>query len=201
VFWKRRKKGMRPELAEPEELLQISRKYFLQKGKSYIVEDPAAAISYDIFVNLLSTEVGGVRLRGYIVSRQHPNLLRKHFGLTETPITWLATQAGENSLDPTSLGMLTHSIVDFFNKTENSIVLLDGVEYLITNNDFRKVVRILEQINDAVMHFKGRLMVPIDPRAFDMKELAILERYFEVISPKKGIKGFPELQKFKKIER
>jgi len=191
VFFKKdKRKG--PYAATTEDLLQISRKYSLQKGKGYIVEDPQAAFSYDIFVNLISTESKkGERLTGFVISRQHQDLLRERFGLEKTPITWLATQAGENSLDPTSLGMLAHAVVDFISKTKNGIVLLDGVEYLITNNDFRKVMRILEQMNDAVMHYKSRIIIPLDPRAFDIKELAILERNFEIISPKRGISGFP----------
>lgn len=190
MFFRRDKRKISYD-ASPEDLLQISRKYSLTKGKGYIVEDPQAAFSYDIFVNLISTESKkGERLMGYVISRQHYNILRERFGLEKTPITWLATQVGENSLDPTSLGMLAHAVVDFISKTENGVVLLDGVEYLITNNDFRKVMRILEQMNDAVMHYKGRLIIPLDPRAFDIKELAILERNFEIISPRRGISGF-----------
>jgi len=197
---KRRRKKSTDDEDSPrlEELLQISRKYSLQKGMAYIVEDPHSAFSYDIFVNLVSTEEKGKRLRGYIISRQHPEQLCERFGLEETPITWLATQAGKNSLDPTSLGMLAHAVIDFIMKTPDNIVLIDGVEYLVTNNDFRKVARILEQINDAVMHYKGRLLIPIDPRAFESKELAILERNCEIISPKKGISGFPGYSNDKK---
>lgn len=178
--------------SKPEELLKISRKYSLRKGKAYIVEDPQCAVSYDILVNLLSTEESGERLRGFVISRQHPAQLMQKFGLENTPITWLATQTGEHVLDPTSLGMLAHAVMDFLSKTKNGVVLLDGVEYLITNNDFRKVARILEQMNDSVMQHRGYLIVPLDPRAFDTKELAILERNFEVISPKSGLAGFPE---------
>ena len=172
---------MRHETAKPEELLKISRKYSLSKGKGYIIEDPQSTLSFDILVNLLSTEDAGERLRGYVISRQHPSLLREKFGLENTPIIWLATQPGENIIDPTSLGMLAHAVMDFMSKTKNGVVLIDGVEYLITNNDFRKVVRMLEQVNDFVMQYKCYLLVPLDPKAFDSKELAIIERNFELI--------------------
>lgn len=180
--------------SKPEELLRISRKYTLKKGKGYIVEDPQSAVSYDILVNLLSTEEAGERLNGYIVSRQHPEQIKEKFGLENTPITWLATQTGGNVLDPTSLGMLAHFVMDFLSKTKNGVVLLDGVEYLITNNDFKKVARILEQMNDSVMQHRGYLIIPIDPRAFDSKELAIIERNFEKICPGGGKPGLPDAE-------
>jgi len=182
----RRSKKPSMESAKPEELLHISRKYSLKKGRGYIVEDPQSTLSFDILVNLLSTEEHGERLRGFIISRQHPGLLKERFGLENTPITWLATQAGEKVIDPTSLGMLAHAVMDFFSKTKNGVVLLDGLEYLITNNDFKKVSRMLEQINDFVMQYRCFLIVPVDPRAFDPKELAIVERNFEIISQRSG---------------
>jgi len=190
--FKRAPKTSSSQATKPEELLKISRKYNLRRGKGYVVEDPQGAVSYDILVNLLSTEEEGVRLNGYVISRQHPEQIRAKFGLENTPITWLATQTGENVLDPTSLGMLGNCVTDFFSRTKNGVVLLDGVEYLITNNDFKRVARVLEQMNDSVMQHKGYLIIPIDPRAFDSKELAIIERNFERVAPGDGMAGFPE---------
>lgn len=183
-IFSRKIKGLRHEASKPEELLHISRKYSLRKGRGYIVEDPQSVFSFDILVNLLSTSEEGERLTGYVISRQHPSLLREKFGLENTPITWLATQAGENVIDPSSLGMLAHAVMDFYSKKKNGVVLLDGIEYLVTNNDFKKVVRMLEQINDFVMQYRSYLIVPIDPRAFDPKEVAILQRNFETITQK-----------------
>jgi hypothetical protein len=193
--FKRVSKSKPPRAQKPEELLKISRKYTLRKGKGYVVEDPQGAVSYDVLVNLLSTEEAGERLNGYIISRQHPAQIRDKFGLENTPITWLATQTGENVLDPTSLGMLAHCVMDFFSRTRNGVVLLDGVEYLITNNDFKRVARVLEQMNDSVMQHKGYLIIPIDPRAFDSKELAIIERDFEKVSPESGMAGSHEVKR------
>jgi hypothetical protein len=85
--------------------------------------------------------------------------------------------------------MLAHSRSEFLSKTKDGIVLLDGVEYLITSNDFKKVVRTLEQINDSVMNYGGYLIMTLDPRAFDQKELAIIERYFEIMHPKGATGG------------
>lgn len=182
--WKKGKVE-KQEVSKPEELLQITRKYSLRKGRGYIVEDPQSVFSFDILANLLSTTDNGDRLRGFVVSRQHPNLLREKFGLENTPIIWLATQAGENIIDPTSLGLLVHAVMGFLSKTKNGVVLIDGIEYLVTNNDFKKVVRMLEQINDFIMQYQGYLIVPIDPRAFEERELAILQRNFETIAQQK----------------
>ena len=166
------------------ETIHMDRRYLLKKGRGHIIEEPQGSLCYEMLSSLLSGNEAGGKLSGYIVSRQHPNLIREKYGFEGTQIIWLATQAGENTMDPTSLGMLAHSISEFLSKTKDGVVMLDGLEYLITSNDFKKVVRAMEQINDSVMNYDGYLIMTLDPRAFDQKELAIIERYFELIHPK-----------------
>jgi hypothetical protein len=165
------------------EAVHADRRYLLSKGRGHIVEEPQGSLCYELLARLLSDNSYRGKLTGLIVSRQHPNMLREKYGFAGTPIIWLATQAGESTMDPSSLGMLAHSVSEFLSKNKDGIVLLDGIEYLITSNDFRKVVRAIEQINDSVMNFGGYLIMTLDPKTFDQKELAILERYFDVIHP------------------
>lgn len=166
------------------ETIHMDRRYLLKKGRGHIIEEPQGSLCYGMLLSLLSGNEAGGKLSGYIVSRQHPNLIREKYGFEGTQIIWLATQAGENTMDPTSLGMLAHSISEFLSKTKDGVVMLDGLEYLITSNDFKKVVRAMEQINDSVMNYEGYFIMTLDPKAFDQKELAIIERYFELIHPK-----------------
>jgi len=158
----------------------VDRRYLLRRGRGHIVEEQQGSLCYEIVAGLLSRGEPSA----LIISRQHPSLLREKYGFDGVRIIWLATQAGEDTLDPTSLGMLAHTVAEFLSKAKGGVVLLDGIEYLVTNNDFRKVARSLEQINDHVMSSDGYLVMTIDPRAFDQKELAIMVRDFELIHPK-----------------
>jgi hypothetical protein len=49
-------------------------------------------------------------------------------------------------------------------------------------NDFNRAARMLEQINDFVMQCQGYFIVPIDPKAFDSRERAMLMRNFETLA-------------------
>ena len=64
-------------------------------------------------------------------------------------------------------------------ENQDGVVLLDGLEYLISNNDFNKVLRVIDQVNDHISQSKSLMIVPVDPRAFSQKELALLERNTE----------------------
>ena len=167
---------------QKEDGLGISRKYSLQPGKTYIVEESPPDLSFDAFVNILSTtEEVCNKILGLAVSRQHPDLIRQKYGLEKTPIFWLATRAGQDVIAPTNLGILTHTMVKFVEDTTCGVILLDGLEYLVSNNDFNKVIRVINQVNDHIAQSQCRLIIPVDPRAFDEKELALLERNMEKI--------------------
>ncbi len=174
--------------AAGEKGLGITRKYNLAPGRSYVVEESPPDISFDAFVNIVSTlDAEGKRAIGMAVSRPQSDLIRQKYGLETTPIYWLATRAGQGVISPTNLGILSHTLVQFVEEHTGGIILLDGIEYLVSNNDFNKVLRTIDQVNDHISQSHAIMIIPVDPRAFDTKELALLERNMEKLStnPKK----------------
>ena len=163
--------------------LGISRKYNIRAGRSYVVREAPPHISFDAFVNLVSTAANGEgKLTGLAVTRQHPDLVREKYALEETKIFWLATRAGADVISPTNLGILTHTLVKFTEGSTDGVILLDGMEYLVSNNDFTKVLRMIDQVNDNITQSKCRMIIPVDPRAFDQRQLALLERNMEKLA-------------------
>jgi hypothetical protein len=163
--------------------LGISRKYNIRAGRSYVVREAPPHISFDAFVNLVSTAANGDgKLTGLAVTRQHPDLVREKYALEETKIYWLATRAGADVISPTNLGILTHTLVKFTEGPTDGVILLDGMEYLVSNNDFTKVLRMIDQVNDNITQSKCRMIIPVDPRAFDQRQLALLERNMDKLA-------------------
>ncbi len=163
--------------------LGVSRKYTLAPGKCYVFEEAPPSVSFDAFSNLISTaDEKGNKTVGMAVTRQHPDLVRQKYGLEKTPIYWLATRAGDGVISPTNLGILTQTMVKFVQGNESGVILLDGLEYLVSNNDFNKVLRAVDQVNDHISQSGSRLILPVDPRAFEPRELALLERNMERVA-------------------
>jgi hypothetical protein len=150
------------------------------EGRGYIVEDPTSARSFEMFAKLISPREGGART-GYVLSRQHPSQIRTKYVLGDTPITWIASTTGDSVIDPTKANLLAQGVMEFLSKSKNGIVLLDGIESIILNNDFNRSMRMLEQLNDFVMQYRGLLLIPIAPTAFDPRERAVISRNFETI--------------------
>jgi hypothetical protein len=66
-------------------------------------------------------------------------------------------------------------------------VLLEGIEYICTYNDFKKVLRFLDNLNETAWMTKARLILTVNPRAFNTKDLALLERDRNVIRGPAGV--------------
>jgi len=154
----------------------------ITKGRGTIVEDPKSNLSFELFARLIAPEESDTVRDGYILSRRAPATIREEFSFKNVRITWIATGAGQDVMDPTKPGMIAHMIMEFLSKTKNGVVLLDGIESVMVHNDFNRTARMLEQINDFVMQYRGYLIVPIDPKAFDSRERALLMRNFETVA-------------------
>jgi len=126
------------------------------------------------------------RAHGIVVTRQFPREVRTRYFLQTTPIVWLSTLPGKENLDPAKLNVLTDMLVSFMERSTNGVLMVDGIEYLVTNNDFARVLKAVDRWTEAAMTSSSRLIISIDPRAFEGKELALLERDKEVVSPAEG---------------
>jgi len=125
----------------------------------------------------------GSRAQGLVITRQYPPDVRKTHFIQTTPILWLSTVAGKDNLDPAKLALLTDFMTNFMEKSQNGVVLLDGVEYLVTSNDFARVVKAVDKCTEVAMTSRSRLVISVDPRAFSDRELALLEKNKIVIKP------------------
>ena len=123
------------------------------------------------------------RPQGIVVTRQFPKDVRSKYFIQTTPILWLSTVAGKDNMDPSKLSLLTDYLVNFMEKSQNAVILIDGIEYLATSSDFSRTLRAIDRWTETAMASSTRLILSIDQRSFDAKEVAILERNREVVKP------------------
>ena len=179
------------------------RSYDIPRGV-YLFEDETSAPATRLFVELVTlplrpdvnipegeTETSDTLAflipRGLMVTRVFPERIRQEYPLQVTPIIWLTESPGERRIQPTSVAMLTDTLIRFMEGNPNSIVLVDGVEYLMTFNEFNKVLKSLDSLNETAWITRSRLIIAIDPKAFDAKHVAMLERDRIVVKGESGI--------------
>jgi hypothetical protein len=150
----------------------------LEEGKAYIITQEGADRSYERFI---SEMVNGAS--GLCFTRTYPKNLQKRHDLSEAKVLWLSRDAEKGGLMPTNLGLITNEVDKFLQQHEDGrrIILLDGMEYLIAQNNFGKVLKLLNHLNDMVGVSGGVLMIPFDMASVEEKEAAMLKADLEVV--------------------
>lgn len=150
----------------------------LKSGSSYLFTTKGVARAYEVMKRLLSEG-----RRGIVITRTHPNRVQQLYGL-DCPIMWIAkaskTTSGVISLEPTRLMKIHSTISDFIKANPGSVVLLDGLEYLITENGFGPVMKAVQLTNEEVAMSGSFLLVPVDPRTLETQQIGFLEREFSL---------------------
>ena len=152
-------------------------KYVLKPGRVYIVKEPKPHKSFDMFADYVKHKYYGLA-----ISRTNPKIIRKKIGLKLTPLIWLTRiDTTMKYLNPLELEQLTYVMSDFIAKVgdKKSIILLDGLEYLATSNEFVKVLHAISMIKDKVSSSRCIMLIPLQGKALAGKDLVMLERELE----------------------
>lgn len=151
----------------------------LTPGWSYVVREERPDRSFSMFSSLLAQGS-----KGLCISRTHPDTLRQKYGF-EAETVWLTKTEnpqgssgakGGRFLSPNSLANLASLVRDFLNGNESAAVIIEGLEYMTTQNDFKSVLRFLQLINEQVVLDKGYLLVPLSESTMEPKDISLIER-------------------------
>ena len=150
----------------------------VEKGFIYLVKEKRPNISFAMF-----KEATAHGAKGMLVAREHPNRLKQMHEFEAAKILWLTRRVGVDHIDPTELSLLNLEITKFVQGMPKSVVLLEGLEYIITQNDFETVLRFVNHLHDFVLAHDCAVVVVIDPRVLSTRELALLERSARIVEP------------------
>jgi len=142
----------------------------LKDSSSYLVRETTPEEAYRLF--LIAHNTGK---KGMIITRLFPQKVRERFGLKDLPIVWLSNVGKEDSVRPKDLEKLSLAAEQFLSR-EKGVVLLDAIEYLVTNNNFLTVLRLVQSIRDQVAVNNGVLLLSVNPSTLDAHQMTLLER-------------------------
>lgn len=150
----------------------------LMPGWSYVVKEERPERSFALFSQLLTKGS-----KGLCISRTHPDTLKQKYGF-EAETIWLTktetvqaypASKGVEYVSPNNLAHLASSVREFLGKGDG-VVIIEGLEYLTTQNDFKSVLKFIQLINEQVVLDKGYLLVPVDEATMDSKDFSLIER-------------------------
>ena len=144
------------------------------------MKEETSASSYQLFLRTLAAG-----RKGFCITRVFPEKIRDQFGLGGVPILWLSNVGKEDSVRPKDLEKLSLSLEQFLSR-DRGIIVIDGIEYLITNNNFITVLRLVQALRDRVAMNGAILLFSVNPASLDEHQLHLLEREVDQVLDLRG---------------
>jgi predicted hydrocarbon binding protein len=156
---------------------ETGRKYLLEPGTSYLVESSTLDAAYQMYRDQVAEGCTGM-----VLAREFPEKVQKMYGIEEGALLWLSYERGKRyAREPTDIPMIYSEIKNFFEANSRAVVLLSGLEYLISQNNFLKVLKLLQLLNDNVSMTGSMLIIPVVPEALNPQDVKMLERELRVL--------------------
>lgn len=143
----------------------------IEWGGAYIIITKAQ----DFGLNIFEESLGSSPERGLCITRTHPSILKKSPIMTGITKIWLSNTPGEDSVSPGNVTKLAHVINQFITTHSKAVILIDGLGFLINNNDFQRILKFLEMIHEMIVLNNGALLVPINPLTLSKIDFELLE--------------------------
>jgi predicted hydrocarbon binding protein len=156
---------------------ETGRRYLLEPGTSYLVESSSLDAAYQMYRDQVAEGCIGM-----VLAREYPEKVQKMYGIGEGALLWLSYERGKRyAREPTDIPMIYSEIKNFFEANSRAVVLLSGLEYLISQNNFLKVLKLLQLLNDNVSMTGSMLIIPVVPEALNPQDVKMLERELRVL--------------------
>ncbi len=163
---------------QPEDTLDTESQYKLAPGVTYLVEEEKPEKSFNMFVDQVNHGV-----RGLCITRTNPDQIRLKYNLTKTTVLWLTdiTTSRTDTVKPLleDVSIVVH---EFIGKGGDAVILLDGLEYLVSKNeDFNQVLQLIDRLKDSIAVHHSKMILPVSPATLGERDRALLERETEQV--------------------
>ncbi|MCX8151273.1 MAG: response regulator [Candidatus Bathyarchaeota archaeon] len=111
---------------------------------------------------------------GLCIMREDPARVIKNYGVKPEDVRLLASKCVKGIVALPDLQSVSLALSEFLRLRGDGVVLLDGLEYLISVFGFDAVFRLIQEKRFDFLESGAVLLVPVDVEAFNAKEKALL---------------------------
>ncbi len=140
-------------------------------GNQYLVcTDNPKKSTYNIFLSSLLKKHYGL-----VITTEEHKEVRKKYNLKTTPIIRLTDlETDELSIGSHDIEQLYSTIHNFCENIQNSVILLDGFDYLIKKNSFSKVLFLIRKFHKTIVKNKCIMLCPAEKYGLSQKQQSML---------------------------
>jgi hypothetical protein len=161
----------------------------LRKGQIFLLLEERPSTAYSVLRRFLrpkdqeippedSMVQNGKATYALVITRKFPPDLAKDQDLPQVPIYWLTTNLRQDipTISPSAIPRLNLLVNEFILKNLNSLIVVDCLEYLITQNSFEVILRLIQAWNDKIVDTKARVLLSVDPLTLTIQQLHLIKK-------------------------
>ncbi len=169
----------------------------LTYGNTYLLKTTDEDFVYEAFESIVDGE------SGLCITRKHPDDIKEKYDYGDKNIEfgWLSTSNEEIAIAPDELDILGLTVERFISD-EGGIILLDGVNYLLSNNPDSTLIHFMQSLQDQIAVGETMFLIAVDPSNIEEKNLDLLKNELDVeVKEKKKFTPHPEKKEREPVQR
>ena len=143
----------------------------LENGYTYLLENDDAK---EAFTHLSEAMEAG--RKGFFITRDHPRKVTRKYKLDSASHIWLTKMPGDANLRPNQLNAIKKQSEAFLNNSQGGVLVMDGLDYLVTHNDFEGVFNLVQSLKDLASVSESIIILSVGPSILEESEMKSLER-------------------------
>lgn len=120
-----------------------------------------------------------------IISREKPQNVRHRYPSLDASakLLQLSRSEGDDCVPPSNIDALGERLDEHLHLSRGGIVAISNLEYLVVQNSFLSVLRLLQFLREAAESTGGHVIVCFNPDSLEPRERALMESEGDVLSP------------------
>lgn len=142
----------------------------LEPRKIYLVKEDEENHAHELFISTLNRGFAGLG-----IVRENPNEIKRRYNLQKTSFIWLTNTKTEGMACESNIGNLFELISEFVKKSRKSVVLLDRLDYILTENNFEDVMKRIHSLKDLALANECIMIISANPGLVEESKLKRIE--------------------------
>ncbi len=142
----------------------------LDSRKLYLIKEDDENHAHELFISTLNRGFAGLG-----IVRENPKEIKKKYNLEKTSFIWLTNIKVKGTPCETNIDNLFELISEFVKKGEKSVVLIDRLDYILTENKFEDVIKKIHSLKDLASTHECIIIVSLNPELIEESILKPIE--------------------------
>ncbi len=142
----------------------------LEPKKIYLIKEDDENHAHELFIDSLNKGFAGLG-----IVRENPRELRKKYNLQKTSFIWMTDTKTVDIPTEMKIDNLYRLISEFVKKSKKCVILIDRLDYILSENSFEDVIKRIHSLKDLALSNNCIIIISVNPELVPDVQLKAVE--------------------------